>query len=115
MPAMFEFNTRMLTFIATEIYTCKYGTFLCNNQRERVKYNLRDKSVSMWTYINHHSQDLFKNPFYHVHSSTNGSATSAQDYPRIPRIPTTLYQDLTVWKDLFLRYSMDNPRYTLQA
>jgi hypothetical protein len=22
----------------------------------------------MWTFINHHSQDLFKNPFYHVYS-----------------------------------------------
>ena len=33
MPAMFEFSERMLAFIAHEVYTCKYGTFLCNSQR----------------------------------------------------------------------------------
>lgn len=107
---MFEFNQRMLTYIAVEIYSCKYGTFMCDNQRERNKYNIRDKTVSMWTFINHHSQDLFKNPFYHVYSE----AQPIREYPRIARIPTTLYQDLTVWKDLFLRYSLDNPRYTMQ-
>jgi myotubularin-related protein 1/2 len=31
MPAMFEFNTHLLAFIAHEVYTCKYGTFLCNS------------------------------------------------------------------------------------
>jgi hypothetical protein len=43
---MFEFNQRMLTFIAVEIYSCKYGTFMCDNQRERNKYNIRDKNLA---------------------------------------------------------------------
>ena len=102
MPAMFEFNTKMLTYIAHEIYTCKYGTFLLNNQRERLNYNLKEKTVSMWTYINHFSSE-FKNPYYaHI---------EGQPYHRIPRIHSDKYFDLTVWKDLFLRYSLDNPKY----
>lgn len=103
MPAMFEFNTKLLTYIAYEIYTCKYGTFLCNNQRERVTYKLKEKTVSMWTYINHYSNE-FRNPYYIP-------PQPGQPYMRIPRIPTTNYFDLTVWKDLFLRFCPENPRY----
>jgi Myotubularin-like phosphatase domain len=64
MPTMFEFNTRLLSFIANEVQTCRFGTFLCNNQRERNKYQLKDKTVSMWTYVNHYAQEYFTNPFY---------------------------------------------------
>jgi len=102
MPAMFEFNVKMLTFIAYEIQTCKYGTFLLNNQRERLSYNLKEKTVSMWTYINHFSSE-FKNPYY-IHKT-------GEPYHRIPRIPTDKYFDLTVWKDYYLRYSLDNQKY----
>ena len=52
-PNQFEFNRQLLLFIATEVYTCKYGTFLCNSERERHKYKLREKTVSIWTHINH--------------------------------------------------------------
>lgn len=110
MPTMFEFNVNMLTFIANEVYTCKFGTFLCNSQRERVKYNLKDKTVSMWTYINHYATDLFTNPFYL--KPPMDPSTGQYEYARIPRIPTVLYHDITLWKDLFLRYSLDNPRYS---
>lgn len=102
MPAMFEFNVNMLTFIAHEVYTCKYGTFLCNSQRERLTYSLSEKTVSMWTFINHYS-DQFTNPFYLA-------PPPGEDYIRIPRIPTTNYFELTVWKDLFLKFSLDNPQ-----
>lgn len=58
----------------------------------------------MWTYINHHADQFFKNPFYLP-------AAAPGKYPRIPRIPSTNYFDLSVWKDLFLRYSPENPKY----
>lgn len=94
---MFEFNAHMLAFIAHEIYTCKYGTFLCNSQRERVNYNLAEKTVSMWTHINHFAEE-FTNPFY--------LAPPAGEQPlRIPRIPTTNTFELSVWKALFMKYS----------
>lgn len=97
MPAMFEFNAHMLAFIAHEIYTCKFGTFLCNSQRERVNYNLSEKTVSMWTHINHYAEE-FTNPFY--------IAPPAGEQPlRIPRIPTTNTFELSVWKALFMKYS----------
>jgi hypothetical protein len=63
----------------------------------------------MWTYINHYASELFINPFYLPPlSSPDGSSPI---YTRIPRIPTTIYFELAIWKELFLRYSMDNPKY----
>ena len=49
--------------IANEVYTCKFGTFLYNTERERKKYHLKEKTVSIWTYINH-KKDKYLNPFY---------------------------------------------------
>lgn len=107
MPAMFEFNVKMLKYIAKEIYTCKYGTFLCNNQRERLQYKLNEKTVSMWTFINHFASK-YTNPYY-------VAPAPGQPYHRISRIPTASYFDLTVWKGLYLRFSLDNPRYSSRA
>ena len=35
----FEFNTDLLYFLANEIFTGKYGTFLFNNEKEREMYD----------------------------------------------------------------------------
>ena len=36
-PTRFEFNERLLLEIHTELYQCKYGTFLGNSEKERLK------------------------------------------------------------------------------
>lgn len=59
--------------------------------------------MSIWTYINHYADQTFRNPYY--------LEPPQGQYPRIPKIPLTNYSDLSVWKDLFLRYSPENPRY----
>jgi hypothetical protein len=58
----------------------------------------------MWSYVNEHAAEFFTNPFYLA-------PAPGQPFPRLARIPTTNYFELTVWKDLFLRYSWENPRY----
>ena len=59
----FEFNTELLYFLASEIFTGKYGTFLFNNEQEREKYNARKKTVSIWTYVKE-NEFRFLNPIY---------------------------------------------------
>ena len=59
----FEFNTDLLYFLASEIFTGKYGTFLFNNEQEREKYNARAKTVSIWTYVKE-NEFRFLNPIY---------------------------------------------------
>ena len=59
----FEFNTDLLYFLASEMFTGKYGTFLFNNELEREKYNAREKTVSIWTYVKE-NEFRFINPIY---------------------------------------------------
>ena len=59
----FEFNTDLLYFLASEIFTGKYGTFLFNNEQERETYNARKKTVSIWTYVKE-NEFRFLNPIY---------------------------------------------------
>ena len=59
----FEFNTDLLYFLANEIFTGKYGTFLFNNEQEREKYNAREKTVSIWSYVKE-NEFRFMNPIY---------------------------------------------------
>lgn len=36
-PCAFEFNERFLITIHSHIYSCQYGNFIGNNQRERIE------------------------------------------------------------------------------
>jgi myotubularin-related protein 1/2 len=62
-PMYFEFNMDFLIFIANNINSGLYGTFLYNNERERESKNAKEKTMSIWTEI---LKDInkYKNPFY---------------------------------------------------
>merc|ERR1712127_1036654 len=60
---VFEFNEKFLLAILQNMYTCQYGTFLYSNEYEREKYEAKNKTVSLWSYINSHASD-FKNSAY---------------------------------------------------
>ena len=47
----FEFNSILLLFLAEELYSGKYGTFLFNNEKEREEYNEEENTLSIWNYI----------------------------------------------------------------
>lgn len=64
-PTAFEFNECFLIIILDHLYSCLFGTFLCNSEAQRVKEDLRNKTSSLWSFINSHSDD-FINPLYSV-------------------------------------------------
>jgi hypothetical protein len=41
----------------------KYGTFFHDYESERIKKNLKNNMLSLWTFFAHH-KSLFLNPFY---------------------------------------------------
>lgn len=48
-PDAFEFNTNYLLELSNHIYSCRFGTFLCDTEREReVAANLRQRTQSVW-------------------------------------------------------------------
>ena len=67
-PSAFEFNENFLITILDHLYSCLFGTFLCNSEKERQKEDLKNKTVSLWSYINTNIQK-FLNPLYSTNSS----------------------------------------------
>ena len=50
-PTRFEFNERFLRRLLYHLYSCQYGTFLYNSEKERVESNVRERTRSVWDYF----------------------------------------------------------------
>lgn len=50
-PTAFEFNEAFLAFVLDELYSCRFGTFLCDCERERADNKLSERTSSIWTYL----------------------------------------------------------------
>ena len=50
-PTRFEFNERFLRRLLYHLYSCQYGTFLYNNEKERVEAHVSEKTRSVWDYF----------------------------------------------------------------
>ncbi|KAM6970449.1 phosphatidylinositol-3,5-bisphosphate 3-phosphatase MTMR4 [Aplochiton taeniatus] len=50
-PCLFEFNEAFLVKLVQHTYSCLYGTFLCNNGREREARNIYKRSCSVWSLL----------------------------------------------------------------
>lgn len=51
-PGKFEFNSRFLKRIFYHYYSCQYGTFLCDSERElRNVTKIHESTVSVWDYF----------------------------------------------------------------
>jgi len=64
-PLRFEFSEDFLMCILDHLYSCKYGTFLCNKVKERQEHKLRERTLSLWTHLqNCADAEHFVNPYY---------------------------------------------------
>ncbi|CAC5385389.1 MTMR1_2 [Mytilus coruscus] len=62
-PNAFEFNEHMLITILDHLYSCLFGTFLCNCEQARMTEKLKEKTVSLWSFVNCQLEE-FTNPLY---------------------------------------------------
>ncbi|XP_033631401.1 myotubularin-related protein 2-like isoform X1 [Asterias rubens] len=62
-PNAFEFNEHFLITILDHLYSCLFGTFLYNCMKDRVKEQVKTKTISLWSYINSNKEE-FTNPMY---------------------------------------------------
>ncbi|XP_073253195.1 phosphatidylinositol-3,5-bisphosphate 3-phosphatase MTMR2-like isoform X2 [Porites lutea] len=65
-PCAFEFNENFLITVLDHLTSCLFGTFLYNSEQQRVKEDVRVKTVSLWSYINTRAME-FSNPLYAPH------------------------------------------------
>ena len=50
-PTRFEFNERFLRRLLYHLYSCQYGTFLYNNEKDRLDNHVQTKTRSVWDYF----------------------------------------------------------------
>ncbi|XP_057209981.1 myotubularin-related protein 4 isoform X3 [Triplophysa rosa] len=50
-PCLFEFNEAFLVKLVQHTYSCLYGTFLCNNAKERDARNVYKRTCSVWSLL----------------------------------------------------------------
>lgn len=62
-PTRFEFNERFLRRLFYQLYSCQYGTFLWDSERDRVQEQAYDRTRSVWDYFLSR-RDMFVNDQY---------------------------------------------------
>ncbi|KAK6960629.1 myotubularin-related protein 9 [Biomphalaria glabrata] len=89
-PCSFEFSEKFLVTLFQHAYSSDFGTFLCNNESERHKCKLSERTVSLWSYLNRPEilQD-YMNPMYEPNPTVVW--------------PSVAPQSLNVWTGLYLR------------
>ncbi|XP_016967080.1 myotubularin-related protein 2 [Drosophila biarmipes] len=90
----FEFNEHFLISIVDHLYSCRFGTFLCNTEAERVTEDLKHRTTSLWTHINS-SLDQYLNPLFP--SFTQGAELVLR--------PIASVRSVRLWKGLYCRWN----------
>ena len=95
----FEFNFNLLSFLANEIYTGKFGTFLFNSEKERENYKAKAKTISIWSIVMKEKKN-YLNPIY---DPNNNKAMSIN------------YKKIKLWTDYFYRFEKgENTKHYLK-
>jgi len=113
-PTEFEFNEDFLIVIHDHIYSCQYGTFIGNCERERNELKLAERTYSLWAYLDNH-RDEYINPFYHPISDLelNPGIDSASPENFLPI--DTSPQRIKFWRGLYNRHELlVHPRESLE-
>lgn len=67
-PTSFEFNSRFLKRLFYHYYSCQYGSFLCDSERElREVHKVHMSTISVWDYFNSRPKE-FVNKLYKSNS-----------------------------------------------
>ena len=91
-PTEFEFNVDYLLFIAKNYNVNLFGTFMFNNEEERVKNKAKETTPSVWTYLLN-NKEAYANPLY---SPNNTKKIITPNYA---------YYSYKLWTTYFMRNS----------
>jgi hypothetical protein len=97
-PDLFEFNNDLLLFLAHHVYSCMYGSFLVNCEKDAIENCIKYKTVSIWT-------DVFTNKQKFVNTSYDDKKSN-----KFILTPGCAIFKLRVWEEYFFRW---NPYYVM--
>ncbi|XP_074977374.1 myotubularin-related protein 9-like isoform X2 [Caretta caretta] len=90
-PFSLQFSERLLLVLFEHTYASCYGTFLCNSEKERRLCKVKEKTHSLWAWLNQPSErKKHLNPLY--------------TYNALVIWPSVEPQSLQLWQGLFLRW-----------
>ena len=92
-PRIFEFNERYLLTLHDHVFSCQFGTFIGNCEKDRIDLRLRERTYSLWGFFGRSRPD-FLNPFYERESQCTDPLM----------FPETSPQSIIFWRNLFCRY-----------
>lgn len=84
-PTRFEFNERFLRRLLYHLYSCQYGTFLFNSEKERVELKARERTRSVWDYFLAR-REQFLNPKYDPQIDDHKRGKERLIFPRINEV-----------------------------
>jgi myotubularin-related protein 1/2 len=96
-PEAFEFNTKYLLVLSENVYSCRFGTLLCDTEREReLIAGIRQRTHSIWDYLE-------------ARTDVRNASFKAGGILLMP-LPSLL-RNITLWVD---RHCMYGPKPTLR-
>ncbi|KAK6894062.1 Phosphoinositide 3-phosphatase [Candida tropicalis] len=94
-PSHFEFNSRFLKRLFYHHYSCQYGTFICDSERELFEtYKVQESTVSVWDYFNSRPAE-FLNKSYNQSPDKSNTTNDGVIFLN--------YADLKWWHELYGR------------
>ena len=67
-PHSIEFNENLLMFLADHVYSCLFGNFLCNSDKQRREARVMEETQSIWSYV-FSNVSQFINPDYTLYDA----------------------------------------------
>lgn len=107
-PHCFEFNEYFLTFVVDHLYSCLFGTFLCNSDKERRVSGVPQKTQSLWSFVNYR-REMFLNPGYNAEESAGVGGAGGGGAAIFPEASVRY---LKLWTGYYCRW---NPRMRPQG
>jgi myotubularin-related protein 1/2 len=65
-PTAFEFNINLLKTLLDEVYSCRFGSFLFNNEKQREEARLKETTTSIWSYVFDNREQFLNSNYYSV-------------------------------------------------
>lgn len=102
-PTEFEFNEDFLITIHDHLYSCQFGTFVGNCEKERNELKVAEQTYSLWAYLDSHRAE-FVNPFYSSQktSPTTNHIRSEATFLKLDTAP----QLIKFWRGLYNRHEL---------
>jgi myotubularin-related protein 9 len=93
-PTCFEFTEELLIFLFEHAYASEFGSFLGNNEKEKRKFHVKERTISLWSYVNHPDiLPTYVSPIYEPYAGILW--------------PSVAPQSVNLWDRMYLRWQRD--------